>query len=341
MKKGTILFFSVLLLLNYNAAAAQFSKAGTASAQFLKIGIGARAMAMGGAYGALADDASALYWNPAGIALADKPEFCGSYTEWFADITHQFVGVVLPVSHYGVIGISAVFLSMDDMEITTIEEPRGTGEYFSAHDLSIGLSYARMITDRFSIGFTGKYISQAIYNETATGLGIDIGTRLITDFHGLVIAMNFSNIGNKMQLSGRDLLCGYDLNPNSSSNLYTDAYLNTESWALPTNFKVSICMDIIGEGAAFFSSANHNLVLGIDGNHPTDGPERASIGLEYQWRQLVVLRSGYKINYSDETVALGIGLKQKWGGKVFTFDYAYLPFNQLNDVQMFSISYRL
>lgn len=341
MKIRYTLFLSLLLIFNSGSGFAQFSKAGSAAAQFLKVGVGAKAMALGGAYGALADDATALYWNPAGIALIKNPVLCGSYTKWFADITHQFVGVVLPLERYGVIGLSTVFLSMDDMEITTIEQPRGTGEYFSAYDLSIGFSYAKWITDRFSIGFTGKYINQKIYNEAAAGFAIDIGTRLKTDFRGLVIAMNFSNIGSKMQLRGRDLLRGYDPNPNSSSNPYTDANLNTELWALPTNFRVSVCMNIIGDKNSLFQSKNNVLILGIDGNHPTDGSEKASVGLEYQWRQLIFLRSGYKINYNDEDYAFGVGLKQNWGGNNFTFDFAYLPFNKLNDVQVFSISYQL
>lgn len=341
MKKKYILILSLLLIINSNNVFAQFSKAGTAAAQFLKIGVGAKAMAMGGAFGSLADDATAMYWNPAGLVLIGKPTLCGSYNQWFADITHQFAGVVIPLGRSGVVGLSAISLNMDEMEITTIEQPRGTGEFFDAADFAIGLTYARSITDRFSIGFTGRYIHQQIYNETATGLAIDIGTRLKTGFHGLIIGMNFSNIGNKMQLNGRDLLRGYDPNPNSSINPYTDADLNTELWALPTNFRISVSMDIIGGENPFFQSNNNLLILCIDGNHPTDGNEKAAIGVEYQWKRILALRSGYKINYDDEAFAFGAGLKLNWSGRDFMLDFAYIPFDKLNDVSVLSFSFQL
>jgi hypothetical protein len=341
MRKITIFLIVFLLFICTNLCFAQFSKSGTAAAQFLKIGVGARAMAMGGAFGSLADDATALYWNPSGLVLMDKPTLYGSHTRWFADISYQFAGVVIPLGRTGVIGVSAIFLNMDEIEITTIEQPHGTGEFFDASDLAIGFSFARWITDRFSIGFTGKYINQKIYNETATGLAIDIGTRLRTGFYGLVIGMNYSNIGGKMQLSGRDLLRGYDNNPESSTNPYVDSYLNTELWALPTNFRISMSMDIIGGETSIFHSANNLLTLCVDGNHPTDGQEKASIGLEYQWRRLFALRFGYKINYDDESLAFGAGFNLHASGRDIHIDFAYLPFDKLNDIRILSFSFQL
>lgn len=341
MKKKYILTLSFILLFSLNSGFAQFSKTGTAAAQFLKIGVGARAMALGGAYGSLADDADALYWNPAGLVLINKPALYGSHTSWFADITHQFGGVVLPLGASGVIGLSVIVLNMDEMEITTIEQPRGTGEFFDASDFAIGLSYARWITDRFSIGLSAKYINQRIYNESAVGLAFDIGTRLRTGFHGLIIGMNISNVGGKMQLEGRDLLRGYDSNPNSSNNPYTDSNLNTELWSLPTNFKMSVCMDIVGGENSLIESNGNLLILSVDGNHPTDGPEKAAVGVEYQWHRQAALRFGYKINHDDEEFAFGGGLKINWAGRDFSFDYAYLPFDKLDDVQIFSFSFQL
>lgn len=341
MKKRYFLVLSFSLIFSFNYCFAQFSKTGTAAAQFLKIGVGARAMGLGGAFGSLANDVSALYWNPAGLVMVDNFTMMGSYSPWIADIAHHFTGVAVPLSQNDFIGLSAIFLTMDDMEITTIDQPHGTGEFFGASDFAIGLSYARRLTDRFSVGFTGKYIGQKIYNEEATGLAFDIGTRLRTGFHGLIISMNFSNIGNRMQLKGMDLLRPYDPNPGSSNNPFIDATLNTERWALPTNFRISVCMNIVGEGPSVFSSDDNLLTLIVDGNHPTDGEEKASLGIEYQWQELFALRFGYKLNYDDESLAFGVGFKPSWGGKILAVDFAYIPSDLLNDIQIFSLSLQL
>jgi hypothetical protein len=341
MKKRYFLVLSFSLIFSFNYCFAQFSKTGTAAAQFLKIGVGARAMGLGGAFGSLANDVSALYWNPAGLVMVDNLTMMGSYSPWIADIAHHFAGFSVPLSQNDFIGLSAIFLTMDDMEITTIDRPHGTGEFFGASDFAIGLSYARRLTDRFSVGFTGKYIGQKIYNEEATGLAFDIGTRLRTGFHGLIISMNFSNIGNRMQLKGIDLLRPYDPNPGSSNNPFIDATLNTELWALPTNFRISVCMNIVGEGPSVFSSDDNLLTLIVDGNHPTDGEEKASFGIEYQWQELFALRFGYMLNYDDESLAFGLGFKPSWGGKILAVDLAYIPSDLLNDIQIFSLSLQL
>ena len=97
------------------------NKSGTTAAQFLKIGVGARAMGQGGSFVAQADDAYSLYWNPAGITKLKGVTFAAVHTQWFADITHQFFGLILPVNSNSAVGFQATVLNMDQIEITTID----------------------------------------------------------------------------------------------------------------------------------------------------------------------------------------------------------------------------
>ena len=96
MKKNILILF--IITFHVASFAGDFSKVGTAAAQFLKIGVGARAMGLGGSFTALANDVSTLYWNPAGITNLGGFSFAVRHTEWFANISHDFAGVVYPLS---------------------------------------------------------------------------------------------------------------------------------------------------------------------------------------------------------------------------------------------------
>ena len=98
----------------------------------------------------IANDASALYWNVGGIADLMDYEAIIVHTDWIAETSFDFAGLVLPLGEFGSIGFSFTSLSVDDMKVRTIEFPEGTGEFFSANDISFGISYARQLNERFS-----------------------------------------------------------------------------------------------------------------------------------------------------------------------------------------------
>ena len=134
MKKIIILLLAVII--QTAGTAGDFSKVGTVSAQFLKIGVGARAMALGGSFTALANDVSTLYWNPAGITNLNGFSFAVSHTEWFADISHDFAGVVYPLSSSDIIALNVVALNTGEQEVTTVTQPEGTGVFYDVSDLA-------------------------------------------------------------------------------------------------------------------------------------------------------------------------------------------------------------
>ncbi len=338
MKKHILIL--IVIIFHAAAYAGDFSKVGTAAAQFLKIGVGARAAALGGSFTALANDVSTIYWNPAGITNINGFSLAVSHNEWFADISHDFAGVVYPLTSSDVIALHVVALNTGEQEVTTVTQPEGTGIYYDISDLAIGLSYGRTLTDRFSVGLTVKYIQQNLYNESANTFAIDLGTYLRTGFHDLVIAMNMSNFGGNMQLEGRDLITITDINNQVSGNYNPDARLKTEPWPLPLTFRVGVAMNFVGGNDPIVESSMNRFTLAVDGVHPNDNTEKVNIGGEYAWNETVFARVGYKINYYLEKWTFGIGLRMDVLNQQVGFDYALVDFNDLGKVSQFSLELR-
>lgn len=315
------------------------SKTGTTAANFLSIGVGGRAIAMGGAYVALADDASGLYWNPAGTARLVSPEFMFGHSEWLADINFDHAAAVLPISESGSIGISATFLSMGEMLVRTVNEPEGTGEFFDAGSYSLGLGYSMMLTDRFSIGFMGKYIREYIKDSSSTGFAIDVGTLFETQWRGLMLGMSISNFGTKMQLSGNDVLVQVDPDPTQNGNNENiNANLSLDEFDLPLVFRVGLAIDLLRE------VADNNLLISIDAMHPNDNTEAMDFGMEYGFLNRFFARVGYKslfLRDAEEGLTFGAGFRLPvLGAATIAVDYAYQSFGRLEQAHRVSILVR-
>lgn len=335
MKLFTIIIF-LLYLVPSNGQDA--NKAGTSAAQFLKIGVGAASLGMAGATAGLVNDASSMYWNPAGLVGVNSISVIACYTDWFVDLKHQYFGIVLPINKDHTLGVSAMTLTMGEMEITTEQQPKGTGVFFEASDVMVGLTYSARLVDFFTLGITAKYITQNIYNETASALAFDIGTNLITGYKGIKVGMALTNFGTTMTLAGRDLQKSYDPLPNNATNVGIASNLKTEAWELPLNFRVGVGWALVGKGDVMFYDPMHSIKIGIDANHPNDGPENASAGIEYKWQNLIALRSGYYFNDDTRTLSLGFGLNWEVPESFAVgVDYAFADLNRLGPVHSVSL----
>jgi long-subunit fatty acid transport protein len=335
-------FSSIIILLSATLAFGQSSgkvtNVGTTAASFLEIGVGARAIGMGGAFVATANDITAMYWNPAGLGMLERPEVLFVHTNWLADINYDFAAATIPLGRYGTVGASLTTLSMDGMEVRTIELPDGTGEFFDAKDLALGISYGFKITDRFSIGFNGKYIYQKIWKETAQAFALDIGTLFITTFNGLRIGAVMTNFGSDMKLDGEDLLVYHDVDEQKlGNNDRIFARLETNKWPIPLNFQAGLAMEV-------YNSPIHRLTLATEATHPANNTESVHLGVEYAMREMFFLRAGYRnlfLEDSEEGLTLGAGFSSKFFGKLQVFlDYAYAEFGRLENAQRFSIILR-
>jgi long-subunit fatty acid transport protein len=297
-------------------------RAGTATAQFLKIGVGARATAMGDAFVAVANDASALYWNPAGITQFQTNEIIFSHTSWFLDIQHQFIGAVYHLSLDDAIGVSVTSLHMDDMQVTTEFAPQGTGNYFSFGDLAAGLTYSRKLTPQFSFGATVRYVQETMDVVKMRGVVIDFGTYYWTGLGTSRFSAVVTNFGNEMSPSGSITLYG------------GETISKFQEFSPPTNFKFGFAIDPIKDETNLLTTA-------IQLNHPNDNSENISFGAEYGWRNTLFLRGGYKLNVEDQSFTVGGGLATTISGITLNVDYGYAAYANLGGVHRISMNVKL
>ncbi len=333
---AVIFVYSILtgmLIFNTDYASAS-TKVGSSAAQFLKIGVGARAAAMSGSFVAIADDPSALYWNPGGAGWLHDKQLMVSRTESFAEINHEYAAALLPLSGSTTLGLSLTTLYTPEMEQTTIQEPDGTGVYFDTRDVAIGLTFARQMTDRFAFGLTGKYIQQNLFNESAKTVAFDVGGVLETGFRGMRIGVSMNNFGGKMRLDGRDLIVSHDDRPEVGNPL-ASAKLETQGWSLPIIFRLGLAMDAVGGRSGLLINEKQRLTLSMDGYHVNDAQETMSLGLEYGWNEILFFRGGYRLNHDSEKFSLGFGTRvnlRRWEIQV---NYSFSDMSDLGDVQRF------
>ncbi len=309
------------------------TKTGTTAGKFLSIGVGPRAIAMGGAFTSSANDATAMYWNPAGIDQISENQFVFTQTDWFVDIKLNYVGAVFKAGELGTIGVNLTAMTMGDMEVTTTKNPEGTGDYFSAGMYAFGFSIARHLTQKFIIGANFKYIRETISQSSAQGVALDIGTMFVTPFYGVRLAANISNFGTKMRMSGEDLLIQHDPDPNiAGDNANLNAYYETDSFELPLRVQIGLARD--------FYFSNQRLTLAVEAAHPNDNSEYMNLGGEVAlFNERVFLRGGFKSLFMkdrEEGLTLGVGYKTPSLGRFrLNIDYAFQDFVHLGDVHTF------
>ena len=305
-----ILFFLILLpgflcvLPVATPAQAQIiSKTGTSSAQFLNIPVGARAAALGSASTATAIDATSMYWNPGALALVDKKQVMIEHSEWIADLRHNFAGVALPLGQAGVVGVYVLSLTMDDMEETTMEQQEGTGRMFGAYNYSVGLSYARFLMRDFAIGATVKYVHESIWNNSAGGFAVDLGTSYVTPFDGIRLGVRLANFGQKMNIDGKDLTTTVDIDPGSQgNNNRIDARLSTRDFDLPLMLQVGLAWDA-------YESEFIRATLMADAVSPSDANQSVNLGME--------------LSFFEDLLSLQAGLPELFLGDDRMFRYAF------------------
>ncbi len=329
--------FLVLFIFESNAqVGSSLNKTGTTAAQFLKIGVGPRAIGMGGAFTASANDINAMYWNPAGLSRMNAKEAYFNHVDWILDVKMDYAGFAMDVSDLGTLGAFISVLTMDDMPVRTLQQPEGTGELFSAGSIVIGVSYARNLTDEFSIGFSAKYIGEHIWNESAKTFAIDLGTQYIIPFlNEFRLGASISNFGPKMKMAGRDIIQVTTVGAGDGNRINTD--LQLDEFELPLLFRIGIAVDAI-------KSTDNRLTLAADAIHPNDNSEYVNAGFEYTWNEIFFLRGGYKSLFEqdgEQGLTFGAGINYRvFDTFKIKFDYAYQDFGRLKNVQYISLGVR-
>jgi hypothetical protein len=332
-----LLFIIIFFSINKNLYSQNVSKTGTTAASFLEIGIGASANGMGGAFVGLANDASALYWNVSGITNSERFEAIIVHTDWIADTKLDYAGLVIPLGEFGNIGFSFTSLSMEDMKVTTVNQPDGTGEFFSSSNLAIGLSYAKKLTDRFSVGITAKYIKESIWHMTASGFAFDAGTLFKTDLlGGMTIGAVMSNFGTEMQLEGRDARYTIRVDENkqgSNDNIPTN--IEMDSWDLPLHFQIGVSTYAV-------NTDDYKLNVSTDAIIPNNDYQSINIGAQFSFLNVFYVRGGYNslfLKDAEGGLSFGAGVNSNMllSTAEVNFDYAFRDFGKLTNVHSFSL----
>jgi hypothetical protein len=332
----------VLLLIFAGFIQAQ-TKVGTTAANFLLIPVGPRASGMGGAFTAIANDATTAYWNPGGLARVPRSELTFAYTEWLVETNFNWFGFVYKLDDDNAVSIFVNQLDYGEDNITTPEQPLGTGEKWKAQDLAFGLSYSTGLTDKFSVGGTVKYISQNIWNESATAFAIDVGLLFYTPLDGLSLGANISNFGTEMKLDGRDLLLPADIDPASAGNNENiSSTLLTDSWPIPLVFAVGVGYNVL-------QNEDWRFTLATDARIPNNQSTYLNFGSELVWNNVISLRGGYNKLLLRESnsvfergaevgLTAGVGIQYDFGDFFAKFDYSYSDFGIFDKISRFSLS---
>lgn len=304
MKRGWGILLVILMMCSLIGTAFASSKVGTSGAQFLKIGVGGRATAMGGVYTGVADDVSAIYWNPGGLGGLKSKEVIYTYNKWFQDITHHFVGGAVPTS-VGVFGLGITMLGMDDLEKRTADVADAEGT-FKAQDMAIAIAYGKAINESLMVGGSVKMLSSKIDDESASGVAVDLGALVKTGVQGLNVGFAVTNLGG------------------------TYKFID-EGDPLPMTIK-------LGAG---YKILNDALTLAADVIYPNDNDILLGGGLEYALKfgdgGALALRTGYKTGVDTGGLSgLGAGIGISY--QMFGFDFAWTPYGDLGDAMRGSLS---
>jgi hypothetical protein len=296
-----------------------FPKTGTASLQFLKLGIDARATGMGEAYTAVTNDISSVYWNPAGLALIPQQQAFFSHTNWPADIMHEFVAVShsTGVSAYA---FSASVLHMAPMDVISDETLAPTGEKFNYSDMALGLTYSSAFTDKFSFGITGKYLRESAAGHAINSYSVDLGSLYNTKWKNLTIGMSLRNFGPDVKYSIDNDEDGHmDEDPVDLLDNDGDGHIDEDSPELsakiPMNFSMGACADLYRTDTQYW-------IASAQLDNCIDRQETWNLGTEYKYGSLFA-RAGYQLNYDTYNASFGLGWELATRIAVFNIDYAY------------------
>ncbi len=284
-----------------------------------RILVGARSVGL--AYSDLGSvkGAEALFGNPAGLALAESgTEVLFSSAKYIADMNLNYIALAQQLGGMGHIGLSVKVLSVGDMIRTTETAPDGTGDIFTPTFTTIGLSYAKSLTERVSFGGTARIISESVLQTSSTGMSFDFGFQYDTGVRGIRLGAAMQNFGPSQLFSGSDFersaLFPED-DPQAANRTVSTSSSEAE---LPALFAGSATLPLVT------GSTNHFDVHALYQSNSFNVDE-FRFGAEYGWRQDFMLRAGYKYTSDDNELfglTYGLGVRLPLGGAKVQLDYA-------------------
>jgi hypothetical protein len=300
-------------------------RAGTASGTFLQIGVGARAVGLGESFVAVANDPSAVYWNPAGLASLQRREVAASHVEWPADIHYDHLTLVLPSRKLGgSIGLQFGVLGTDIQETTELS-PFGTGRTFSYTDMVVGASYARRWTDKLLVGAGAKFVNEDLGSQvggpTTRAVLFDAGSIFYLGLGSVRIATSLTNFGSALRPSGTFV------------SPYTGERRAYDAFDPPLMFRYGVAFEPV-------ENSTQRLTTSFEVDQPADNQQTLKVGGEWTYRHAFSLRTGYNFQVDELKFSAGAGFVADMGNLRGTFDYAYTDGNFLGAIHRVSLGVR-
>ncbi len=327
-----------------------FSEAGTRAAEFLTIPVGGRGVALGGAYGALADEISAVWWNPAGLGFLTGPQVLLTVSNQPLDVSYTYAAAAAPLAGGKLVlgGLMGV-LTMGEQEITTVSQPGGTGATFGSYSMQAGASLAWNFSDRASAGINIKGIHENIAGNSQSTIAFDIGTNYHTTLAGREIRLAFliRNIGGNLAYGGNGLKIGIDpedLYPGGNiARQDREGMRRATSFKLPTSFHIGVSY-VLRQGRS------HAWLAAVEVNENNNMPVSWSVGTELTRKMsdkvTTALRGGWELRGDELGLESSNRLRglSAGGGIGYDFllfrgqiDYAWRHWGRLGSRHMFSL----
>lgn len=290
-----IISVALLLVVLSGFAQAQTSdRAGSVGALFLKLGMSPRAAAMGNTYMGVSDDITGIFLNPVSIVKLTGYAFFVSELEYLVDMRTIAGAFSFPmpatIGGRGAINYTGFFSG--SMKMTTADDIDGvsTNKDFSWNEFALGVTYARDLTDRFSIGLGAKYVRTDVADYYSHTVAFDVGTIYRTGFRHLRLGMSATNFGPDMRFQGK------------YGNTYISGIWEVEVrepygyYPLPISLQVGIADDV-------YSNEDIRVTGAIDYSHPNDLAERIHIGTEAAYHEMFFLRGGFFMDMDKSDIA--------------------------------------
>ncbi len=300
---------------------------GTSSGEFLLLGAGARGAALGGAFAALTTDVTALYYNPGNLAEMGHPGAMVSTYTYVAKTRYSWGGIAFPMSGgTRAVGVSVGSFGFSDQPVYTVDQPDGTGETYSVAETFLAGTYSQNFSDRFSAGFSAKFISDALGRTKATAVALDFGTNFHASIGQRPIrgAFLIQNLGSNLKQTGAALEQGVLRQPPQGvvgvPQQPQTVLFKTSGWSLPVLFRVAVSFDLV-------TQAQHRVTVLSEFTQPNNNKPGGGAGLEYAISSIgnsgfsLAARGSYTIQPADQLdPGSGAGFTTSFGTGSFTKD---------------------
>lgn len=337
--------FLIVLLIGFSAVevlGGGQNRAGTAGAPELRIPVGAKYLSMAGASISYVKGLESIYWNPAGVDMSlNDANAIFSYRSYIADMSMNFVAASGRLGDVGTFGVSFRSLNIGDINVTTMDQPDGTGQIISPNYFVLGLTYSKQLTDRISVGANFNLISETIDRVSASTFSFDFGVqyRELFAISGLSLGVVVKNLGAPIRYDGNGLY----VNAEDPGALRGPTFLKVDAASAELPSEIAI-------GVAYHRAidAENSVTLSTTFQNNNYSYDDYKFGLEYSFKDLLYVRGGYlwtpqatdNTPYIFQNYTIGVGLNLKeFSGLDLSIDYSYVPVKFFDANHVFALSF--